>query len=118
MHEKVGKSSEENKEIIKELIKKLHRGEDPVKVKEEFKGVIKKLTPLQISQAEELLIKEGMPAEEIHPLRCFLPEGCHSIQIRRWFLLWPTLFCWRGPDNSPPRTDVCMLPETARGLTL
>ncbi len=66
MHEKIGKSSEENKEIIKELIKKLHRGEDPVKVKEEFKGVIKKLTPLQISQAEELLIKEGMPAEEIH----------------------------------------------------
>ena len=66
MHEKVGQSSEENKEIIKELIKKLHRGEDPVKVKEEFKGIIKKLTPLQISQAEELLIKEGMPAEEIH----------------------------------------------------
>ncbi len=66
MHEKIGQSSEENKEIIKELIKKLHRGEDPVKVKEEFKGVIKKLTPLQISQAEELLIKEGMPAEEIH----------------------------------------------------
>ncbi|MFW9852390.1 MAG: DUF438 domain-containing protein [Candidatus Thorarchaeota archaeon] len=66
MHEKIGQSSKENKEIIKELIMKLHRGEDPVKVKEEFKGVIKKLTPLQISQAEELLIKEGMPAEEIH----------------------------------------------------
>ncbi|MHA2357564.1 MAG: DUF438 domain-containing protein, partial [Candidatus Heimdallarchaeaceae archaeon] len=66
MHEKVSQSSEENKEVIKKLIKRLHEGEDPIKVKAEFKEVIKSLTPLQISQAEEILIREGMPAEEIH----------------------------------------------------
>ena len=66
MHEKVGKSREENKELIKELIRKLHKGEDPEEVRKEFKALIKGLTPLEISQAEELLIKEGMPAEEIH----------------------------------------------------
>jgi len=66
MHEKVGKSREENKELIKELIRKLHKGKDPEEVRKEFKELIKGLTPLEISQAEELLIKEGMPAEEIH----------------------------------------------------
>ena len=66
MHEKIGKSREENKELIKELIRKLHKGEDPEEVRKEFKMLIKGLTPLEISQAEELLIKEGMPAEEIH----------------------------------------------------
>lgn len=66
MHEKISKNSNNDKEIIKNLIKKLHAGEDPKKVKEEFKEIIKKMSPLQISQAEEMLIKEGMPAEEIH----------------------------------------------------
>ena len=66
LHEKVGRSTEENKEIIKRLIKKLHDGENPEKVKEEFKEVIKGMNPLQIASAEEQLIKEGMPVEEIH----------------------------------------------------
>ncbi|MBY9001903.1 MAG: DUF438 domain-containing protein [Candidatus Heimdallarchaeota archaeon] len=66
MHDKVGKDKDENKEIIKKLIKKLHAGEDPVEVKKEFKEVIKNMTSLQITNAEELLIKEGMPIEEIH----------------------------------------------------
>ncbi len=66
MHEKVNETAEENKKIIKKLIERLHEGEDPAKVKEEFKEVMKGLTPLQISQAEELLIKEGMPAEEMY----------------------------------------------------
>ncbi|MCG3216218.1 MAG: DUF438 domain-containing protein [Candidatus Heimdallarchaeota archaeon] len=66
MNEKVNTSREDNKELIKLLIKKLHDGEDPSKIKQEFKEIIKKLTPLEISEAEEMLIKEGMPAEEIH----------------------------------------------------
>ena len=66
MHEKVSEKSKQNQEIIKKLIKKLHDGEDPQKVKEEFKEVIKNLSSLEISQAEEQLIKEGMPVEEIH----------------------------------------------------
>jgi PAS domain S-box-containing protein len=66
MHEKIGNSKDDNKEMIKSLIKKLHDGENPDKVREEFKDLIRGLTPLQISVAEEQLIKEGMPAEEIH----------------------------------------------------
>ncbi len=66
MHEKISHSKDDNKEMIKSLIKKLHTGENPDKVKEEFKELIRGLTPLQISVAEEQLIKEGMPAEEIH----------------------------------------------------
>ncbi|MCG3227842.1 MAG: DUF438 domain-containing protein [Candidatus Heimdallarchaeota archaeon] len=66
MHEKISNSKDDNKEMIKSLIKKLHAGENPDKVKEEFKELIRGLTPLQISVAEEQLIKEGMPAEEIH----------------------------------------------------
>jgi len=66
MHDKVSNSKKDNKEMIKSLIKKLHSGEDPEKVREEFKELIRGLTPLQISIAEEQLIKEGMPAEEIH----------------------------------------------------
>ncbi|MCE7747397.1 MAG: DUF438 domain-containing protein [Candidatus Heimdallarchaeota archaeon] len=66
MHEKVSEKSIKNKEAIKKLIKKLHEGVDPKKVKEEFKDVIKNLSSYEIAQAEEQLIKEGMPIEEIH----------------------------------------------------
>ncbi len=66
MHEIVGNNSSKNKEEIKKLIKKLHAGEDPAVVKEEFRDLIKNLTQAEISQAEEQLIKEGMPVEEIH----------------------------------------------------
>lgn len=66
MPEKVGKSTEENKEILKQLIKKLHDGVNPEEVREEFKISIKNMTTLQFANAEALLIKEGMPAEEIH----------------------------------------------------
>ena len=66
MHEKVNEKSIKNKEAIKKLIKKLHDGEDPQKVKEEFKEVIRNLSSYEIAQAEEQLIKEGMPVEEIH----------------------------------------------------
>jgi len=56
MPERVGKSTEENKEILKQLIKKLHNGVNPEKVRKEFKMSIKNMTPLQFTNAEELLI--------------------------------------------------------------
>lgn len=62
------KDSNNKKETIKELIKRLHGGEDPQKIKEEFSEVIKGLTPLEIAKVEETLIKEGMPPEEVHRL--------------------------------------------------
>ena len=56
------------KELIKGFIMRLHKGEDSEKIKEEFKDVIKGLTPLDIARIEGMLIKEGMPREEIHML--------------------------------------------------
>jgi len=56
------------KDKIKEIIKKLHKGEKVEKVKEEFKDVIKRTSAEEIARAEEELIKEGVPTEEIHKM--------------------------------------------------
>jgi PAS domain S-box-containing protein len=56
------------KEVLKRIIKKLHQGADPEKIKEEFKEVLRGVTTTEISKAEEELINEGMPREEIHKL--------------------------------------------------
>jgi PAS domain S-box-containing protein len=56
------------KEILKRMIKKLHKGADPEKMKEEFQELLGEITTTEISQAEEELINEGMPREEIHRL--------------------------------------------------
>ncbi|MCP2605127.1 DUF438 domain-containing protein [Candidatus Aminicenantes bacterium AH-873-B07] len=56
------------KEILKNLIKRLHKGESPEKIKEEFKKLIKEVSPDGIARIEEELIKEGIPREEIHRL--------------------------------------------------
>jgi len=58
----------DKKRILKELIKKLHQGASPQEVKKEFQEAFKDVTPTAIAQAEEELIKEGMPREEIHRL--------------------------------------------------
>ncbi|KPJ48661.1 MAG: histidine kinase, partial [candidate division Zixibacteria bacterium DG_27] len=57
-----------DKEVLKQLIRKLHQGASPEEVKEEFKEAFKDAAPTAIAQAEEELIKEGMPKEEIHRL--------------------------------------------------
>jgi PAS domain S-box-containing protein len=58
----------EKKEILKELIRRLHQGASPEEVKEEFKNAFQEVTPMAIAEIEEELIKEGMPKEEIHRL--------------------------------------------------
>jgi hypothetical protein len=65
MSELLGK---DRKEILKELINSLHEGADPEAVKEKFKEVLRNVTPVEIAQAEEELIREGMPREEVHRL--------------------------------------------------
>ncbi|MBL7183241.1 MAG: DUF438 domain-containing protein [Anaerolineae bacterium] len=65
MSELLGKG---RKEILKELIGSLHEGADPKAVKEEFKEALRGATPVEIARAEEELIREGMPREEIHRL--------------------------------------------------
>ena len=59
---------EDKKEVIKSIIKRLHEGANVEEIKEKFKEVIKDITPIEISQIEEELIREGMPREEIHRL--------------------------------------------------
>lgn len=59
---------EEVKKSIKNLIKQLHAGREPEEVKEKFKDVLKNTGPVEIAQAEEELIEEGMPAEEVRRL--------------------------------------------------
>ncbi len=58
----------ERKEFVKELIKRLHAGEDPEKIKEEFKEFLGDVNPTEIARVEQELIKEGMPREEIQRL--------------------------------------------------
>ncbi|MEM2111259.1 MAG: DUF438 domain-containing protein, partial [Candidatus Bathyarchaeia archaeon] len=60
--------TEDRKQILKDLIRQLHAGVPPNKVKERFKGVLEGLNPSEIAKVEEELIKEGMPREEIQRL--------------------------------------------------
>lgn len=58
----------DKKEIIRKIIERIHRGEDPEKIKEEFREMLGDISPLEIAKVEEELIKEGMPREEIRSL--------------------------------------------------
>ena len=56
------------KQMLKDLIKQLHAGANPDEVKEKFRRHFEGIGSPEIAQIEEELIKEGMPAEEIHRL--------------------------------------------------
>ncbi len=56
------------KEQLKKMIKLLHNGTDVGEMKALFKKEFGNVMPHQISMLEEELIKEGMPAEEVHRL--------------------------------------------------
>ncbi|NPA75347.1 MAG: DUF438 domain-containing protein [Euryarchaeota archaeon] len=53
------------KEKLKEMLRKLHSGEDEKKVKEEFKEVLRSISPLEIPLIEQELVKEGITPREI-----------------------------------------------------
>jgi DUF438 domain-containing protein len=57
-----------NKELLKQLIKALHLGADPDMLKGRFRTLLSEIGPAEITQAEQELIAEGMPADEIHQL--------------------------------------------------
>lgn len=61
-------TSPDRKEKLKELIKSLHKGDDPEAVKDRFKKILEGASSVEIAMAEEELINEGMPREEIHQL--------------------------------------------------
>jgi len=58
----------DRKEKLKEIIKQLHAGADPQKVKEKFKHLLEGVSPLEISKIEQELINEGISREEIQRL--------------------------------------------------
>jgi uncharacterized protein len=59
---------EDKKKMLKEVIKRLHDGESPQKVKERFKQVLEGTTSEDIAKVEQELVKEGMPREELQRL--------------------------------------------------
>ncbi|MCK4815265.1 DUF438 domain-containing protein, partial [bacterium] len=58
----------DRKELIKQIIKQLHKGSSVEEVKAQFREVLSETTPTEIAQIEEELIKEGMAAGEIQRL--------------------------------------------------
>ena len=56
------------KRILKELIKALHSGANLDEIKARFAEVLTGVSPTEIAQIEEELIKEGMPREEVRRL--------------------------------------------------
>jgi DUF438 domain-containing protein len=63
-----GELTEERKEALKEMVRKLHEGADPGEMKAQFKDLIEQVGPDQISKLEEELIEEGMEQKEMHRL--------------------------------------------------
>ena len=56
------------KKLVKDLIKQLHEGKSPEEVKRQFRNTLQEVSSTQIAQAEQELVKEGMPQEEIRKL--------------------------------------------------
>ena len=59
---------EHRQELLKEVIKELHAGKSVEEVKAKFASVIEGVSPVEISQMEVQLVKEGLPIEEIQYL--------------------------------------------------
>jgi DUF438 domain-containing protein len=55
-------------EILKDIIRDLHRGEDMEKLKARFSQLIRDIGPAEIAEMEQKLIEEGMPEAEIKRL--------------------------------------------------
>ena len=64
---------EYRQKILKELIMELHNGKSVEEVKPRFEKLIEGISPGEISEMEQALIMEGMPAEEIQRLVMSMP---------------------------------------------
>lgn len=121
-------SNKNRKEHLKTMITRLHEGEPPEKIKEEFKQVLATVTPDEIAHIEEELIKEGVSQEEIQKLcdvhlavfqeslgEMSVPEG-HPIHIlmeeHKLLLQYANDARTRGKDMKSPGE-----PETIAQLT-
>ncbi len=59
---------EERKQLLKDLIRRLHAGAESNELKDEFAQILKEIGPSEISEIEEELIKDGMEKEKIRSL--------------------------------------------------
>ncbi|MEA3238676.1 MAG: DUF438 domain-containing protein [Candidatus Bipolaricaulota bacterium] len=60
--------SNERKDALRKILDRLHAGESPEALKEEFKELLGEVTPLEISRIEAELVEEGTPREELMSL--------------------------------------------------
>jgi len=60
--------SNHRKEALKAILRRLHAGESPQALTEEFRKAVGHITPLEIAQIEEELVREGISPEEIRRL--------------------------------------------------
>lgn len=56
------------KEALKAILRRLHAGEPPAALQEEFRRAVGNITPLEIAQIEQELVQEGVSPEEIRKL--------------------------------------------------
>jgi len=61
----VSTTNHKNKEIVKELLKAIHKGVDPAELKKEFGEVLTRVSPFEIAFIEQELVKEGIPVSDI-----------------------------------------------------
>lgn len=64
----MGETAENRKKMLKEIIGRLHAGAPPEEAKEKFRQVLENISPIEIANVEEELIREGLPREEIQRL--------------------------------------------------
>jgi len=63
-----GVTEEERKKVLKEILRQLHAGVPPEKVKEHFRQFLEGVSSLEIAKIEQELVSEGMPREELQRL--------------------------------------------------
>jgi hypothetical protein len=56
------------KEALKKLLRRLHEGARPEELAEEFAEILGDISPLEIAQIEQELVREGIPRERIRDL--------------------------------------------------
>jgi len=57
--------STKKKDALRKILSRLHAGESPDALKEEFEDLLQDVTPLEISQIEAELVREGIPREKL-----------------------------------------------------
>ena len=81
--------SNQRKDALRKIVARLHAGESPEALKEEFKGVLGEITPLEISQVEAELVSEGTTREELMSL-C----DVHMAMFKESLSVEPDLLDW------------------------